>query len=65
MEDNRTTVRVSMDVALAPPLACDVIVEELATALARGGMGFEAGTNGHVTGGELEVGRVVFSFLIQ
>jgi SAM-dependent methyltransferase len=59
MENTRTTVRVSMDVALAPEVAFDVIIEELATALAQGGMGFEAGANGRVTGGELEVGRVV------
>src|SRR5260370_6869774 len=59
MDDSRTTVCVSIDIALAPVVACDVLSEELATALARGGMSFEACTNGRVVQGELEVGRVV------
>src|SRR5258708_29368409 len=59
MDDSRTTVCVSIDIALAPVVAFDVLIEELATALARGGMSFEAGTNGRVVQGELEVGRVV------
>ena len=59
MEDSRTTVCVSIDIALAPVVAFDVLIEELATALARGGMSFEAGTNGRVVQGEFEVGRVV------
>src|SRR5260221_168519 len=59
MDDSRTTVCVSIDIALAPAVAFDVLIEELATALARGGMSFEAGTNGRVVQGELEVGRVV------
>jgi SAM-dependent methyltransferase len=59
VEDMRTTVCVSMDMALAPTVAFDVLIEELATALRQGGMGFETGTNGRVTEGELEVGRVV------
>src|SRR5260221_5086882 len=59
MEDSRTTVCVSIDIALAPVVAFDVLIEELATALARGGMSFEAGTNGRFVQGELEVGRVV------
>ena len=59
MEDNRTTVRVSIDIALAPMVVFDVLIEELATALVQAGMGLEAGPNGRVTEGELEVGRVV------
>ena len=59
MEDSRTTVCASIEIALAPVVAFDVLIEELATALARGGMSFEAGTNGRVVQGELEVGRVV------
>src|SRR5437660_3958904 len=59
MEATRTTVCVSIDLALAPTTAFEVLVEELATALAQSGMGFEAGTNGRMTAGEFEVGRVV------
>src|SRR5258708_12820933 len=59
MEDRRTTVRVSIEIALAAVVAFDVLIEELATVLARGGMSFEAGTNGRVVQGEFEVGRVV------
>jgi SAM-dependent methyltransferase len=59
MEDNRTTVRASIDIALAPQAAFDVLIEELATALFQRGMHLEAGPNGHVMQGELEVGRVV------
>lgn len=36
-----------------------VLVEDLAAALARLGMGFEPGMNGRVTQGEFEVGRIV------
>jgi len=59
MENTRTTVCVSIDIALAPMEAFDAFIEELATALAQGGMGFEAGPSGRVTEGEIEVGRVV------
>src|SRR5215470_4756456 len=59
MENTRTTVCASMDIALAPAVAFDVLVEELATALVQGGMSLEAGPNGRVVQGELEVGRVV------
>lgn len=58
MEDNRTTIRVSMDIALASTEAFYMFIDELATALAQGGMSLEAGPNGRVTEGELEVGRV-------
>jgi SAM-dependent methyltransferase len=59
MEETRTTVRVSIDLALAQASAFEVLAEEIAAALAHGGMNFERGLNGHVTEGELEVGRVV------
>lgn len=59
MEETRTTVRVSIDLALAPAMAFDLFAEELAVALPQGGMSFEAGPNGRVTEGELEVGGVV------
>lgn len=58
MDNARSTVRASLDVALAPAAAFDVLVEELATALAQDGMTLELGANGRVTEGELEVGRV-------
>jgi activator of HSP90 ATPase len=59
MEDTKTTVSASMDITLAPTRAFDVFIEELTVALAQKGMGFEAGTNGRMTEGEFEVGRVV------
>src|SRR5579862_6236727 len=59
MEATRTTVSISIDLALAPTTAFDVLLEELAIAFAQAGMSFEAGMNGRLTAGELEVGRVV------
>jgi SAM-dependent methyltransferase len=59
MEETKTTVCVRMDIALAPTRAFDVFIEELATALVQAGMGLEAGPNGRVVQGDLEVGRIV------
>ena len=59
MEATRTTVSVSIDLALASTETFDTLVEELTTALAQSGMVFESGTNGRLTMGEFEVGRVV------
>jgi SAM-dependent methyltransferase len=59
MDETRTTVGVSIDLALAPAEAFAIFIDDLATALAEGGMGFEAGPNGRVTMGEFEVGRVI------
>ena len=59
MEANRTTVNISIDLALAPTAAFELVLEELAAALAQGGMSFEAGMSGRLTEGEIEVGRVV------
>lgn len=59
MEDNRTTICISMDTALAPVEAFDVFIDELAIALTQRGMSLEAGPNGRVTEGKTEVGRVV------
>ncbi len=59
MKDISTTVRASIDVALEPSVAFDVLVEELASALARVGIRFEAGAEGRVAEGAVEVGRVV------
>ena len=59
MEDVKTTVSVSIEIALAPAMTFDVLIEELATALVQREMSFEADPNGRVVQGELEVGRVV------
>lgn len=59
MEDTRTMVCARMDLALAPRVAFEVLIEELATALLQGGMGLEAGPQGRVTEGAREVGHVV------
>jgi SAM-dependent methyltransferase len=59
MEGARTKVSISIELALAPVTAFVVFVEELAVALAQGGMDFEAGADGCVTEGEFEVGRVI------
>ncbi len=59
MENSRTTVRAGIDIALAPKEAFDVLVEELATALAREGMSMEAGPKGRIVQGEFDVGQVV------
>jgi SAM-dependent methyltransferase len=53
-----STVRVSMDVALEPPVAFEVLVEGLTSALARAGLVFEPGADGHVGEGRVEIGRV-------
>ncbi len=54
-----STVRVSMEVNLEPSTAFDVVVDNLASALERAGLGFEAGPAGHVDQDGDEVGRVV------
>src|SRR5579859_139510 len=59
MEDPQTAVRVSIDLALSPTEAFDVLIEELGIALIQGGIGFEAGPHGRVVQGEREVGHVV------
>ncbi len=59
METTRTTVSISIDLALAPATAFDVLLDELAMALAQEGMSFEAGRNGRLTLEEVEVGRIV------
>ncbi|MGH2725494.1 MAG: SRPBCC domain-containing protein [Actinomycetota bacterium] len=54
-----TTIRVSMDVALDPAAAFDVLVEELVAALQRVGVRFEPGSDGRVVEGAVTVGTVV------
>jgi len=60
MGETGATVSVSIHLPLARSAAFDAFVEELATALAQRGMTFEAGTNGRVTEGAVEVGRVIW-----
>jgi SAM-dependent methyltransferase len=59
LEANRATVRVSIDLALAPEAAFDVIVEEVSIALAQQGISFEPGPNGRITENGRKVGQVV------
>jgi SAM-dependent methyltransferase len=59
-----TTIRISMDLALAPMAAFDALIEELAIALEQRGMSAELGPDGRVVQaapgqlGEQEVGRM-------
>lgn len=52
-------VRIGIELALDPSRAFDILVDELASALARGGIRFEPGADGRLVEGEFEVGRVV------
>ncbi len=58
-EPKGSTVRAAIDVALAPPRAFDVVVEELVDSLARLGIGFEPGEGGRLIEDSATVGRVV------
>jgi len=53
-------IRTSIDLKLDPPSAFDALVGELSRAMAGFGMKFETGTNGRVTEGAKEVGRVIY-----
>jgi SAM-dependent methyltransferase len=53
------SMRLSIDLQLAPAAAFDALAEELALALHRLGLEFRAGDGGQVTEGGREVGRVV------
>lgn len=59
MSADTTTVRASVELALAPDEAFEVFVEELGDALARSGARFEPGAGGRLVEGDVEVGRVV------
>ncbi len=54
-----STVYVSLDVALEPARAFELLVEELVSALDRAGIEFEPGADGRIAAGEFEVGRIV------
>jgi SAM-dependent methyltransferase len=53
------SIRASVDLNLDPSSAFDAFVEELSTAVSRLGMRFQAGADGCVVEGAIEVGRVV------
>jgi SAM-dependent methyltransferase len=53
------TILTSIDVALEPRAAFDLICTELSSALERLGMRFDTGPAGTVTAGPLEIGRVI------
>ena len=53
------TIAASIDVALEPPAAFDLVLGELASVLERRGLQFEAAPNGRVMTGPLVVGRIV------
>lgn len=59
MAEATTTIRVTLEIALDPPRAFDVLVEELVDGLARLGMQLEPGATGSVAENGLVVGRVV------
>lgn len=59
MQKPPDVVRVSVDVALEPPAAFDLLVDELRSALRRRGLAFEAGPGGRLTQDGAVVARVV------
>ncbi|HYN22993.1 MAG TPA: methyltransferase domain-containing protein [Thermoanaerobaculia bacterium] len=54
-----TSLRTSIELALDPAAAFAVFAEELASGLARLGLHFDAGAQGRVTEGAVEVGQVI------
>jgi len=52
-------IRTSIDLSLNRSSAFDAVVEELSSAMLRLGMKFQAGANGRVMEGDVQVGRVV------
>lgn len=59
MDTTGTTVRTSIDVADQPRAAFEGLVDELVWALDNHGIQFEAGRDGLIVQGEVDVGRVV------
>ncbi len=59
MKNPGVILRASIDVPLEPSAAFEVLVDELAMALRRLGISFEAGVHGRVIQGGVEVGRVI------
>lgn len=58
-KDRGTIIRLSIDLPLEPLKAFDVLIEELAAALARTEVSFEPGANGRVIQGDFEAGRIL------
>jgi len=59
MSATHSSLSLSLDLALEPGAAFDILIEELAAGLARAGLTFEPGPNGRVLEGNFEVGRVL------
>ncbi len=59
MEQSKTTVSASIDIALAPTEVFNVFVDELTTALHQAGMDMEASPDGKIVQDDFEVGRVI------
>ena len=59
MQNPDTTLRATIEIAIDPSAAFEVFLDELALSLRRLGIGFEAGANGRVMQGSVEVGRVI------
>jgi SAM-dependent methyltransferase len=53
------TIRASSDIALDPPAAFDILIEQLTLVLGRAGIRFETGANGRIVEGAFTVGEVV------
>jgi len=59
LTENRSTVRISIDLELGPSAAFDTLVDELKSAFERVGMRFIPGADGRIVQKGIEVGRVV------
>ena len=59
MKNPGTTLRATIDVALEPSAAFEVLVDDLTTSLRRLGIDFETGADGRVMQNAAEVGRVI------
>ena len=59
MANHGATIRASAELALDPPVAFEILVEELAAGLARLGFRFEPGAGGRIAQGQATVARVV------
>jgi SAM-dependent methyltransferase len=58
-DQGKSALRISIDVALAPSSAFDLLIEELASALHTRGLTFTPGAGGRVVDGDIVVGEIV------
>ena len=58
MSDDRSSIRIVVDVPLEPPAVFAALVDELETALARRGIHFAGGAQGRISQDGIEVGRI-------